>query len=53
MRKNIIIAGLVVWNLILMAALIYIWANWRRSSEVNTRASPAGQTQDSAAGYTR
>lgn len=50
MRKNIIIAGLIFWNFILMAALIYIWANWQRSSDAATNVSVAGQKPDNAAG---
>lgn len=31
MRKNLIIGGLIVWNLVLMAVLIFVWAGPRRT----------------------
>jgi hypothetical protein len=33
-RKNIIIAALVVWNLVMMAVLIFVWASPRRTPGV-------------------
>ena len=36
MRKNLIIGGLIVWNLILMAALIFVWAGARRTQTSGT-----------------
>ena len=48
MRKNLIIAGLVFWNLILMAALVYVWVKGPRSSHSVTNVSVAGQIQERA-----
>ena len=55
MRKNLIIAGLTVWNLILMAALIFFWMNSRRTPEIDATvnlsspATKAGSAPESSA----
>lgn len=49
MRKNIIIAGLVLWNLILMAALVYVWMKGPRSSHAVTNVGPLGERQNQTA----
>jgi hypothetical protein len=41
-QKNLIIGGLVVWNLILMGALIVLWFSSRRTPESYVTASPSG-----------
>ena len=45
MRKNLIIGGLIVWNLILMAALIFVWAGARRTQVHGTATSAARTTE--------
>src|SRR6188474_67875 len=44
MKKNIVIGGLIVWNLILMAVLVYVWANGRQPVASHT----AGASRDTA-----
>lgn len=41
MRKNLIIGGLVVWNLVLMAVLIFVWVGSRRTQIHETKSIPA------------
>ena len=49
MRKNLIIAGLVFWNLILMAALVYVWMTGRHSSPAVSNMNPPAQRQENPA----
>jgi len=42
--KNLVIGGLVIWNLILMAVLIFVWVGSRRTPAVQVTANPATTT---------
>ena len=48
MRKNLIIAGLILWNLILMVALVYVWSKGPRSSHADSNANLLGSKQGHA-----
>jgi hypothetical protein len=45
MRKNLIIAGLIFWNLILMTVLVFVWVKGPHSSHAVPNMSFAGSTQ--------
>ncbi len=45
MRKNLIIGGLIVWNLILMAVLIFVWVGSRRT-QIHGAANSARATRE-------
>lgn len=49
MKKNIVIAGLAFSNLILMAALIYVFVIWSRSPETPADANAVAPTQSNDA----
>jgi arylsulfatase len=46
LRKNLIIGGLVIWNLILTAVLIFVWMGPRRTPAVHATANPGTATTD-------
>lgn len=52
MNKNIIIGGLIVMNLVLLAALAYVFMNWRPRADspvIDTAAMPTPEPQADAA----
>ena len=50
MKKNLIIAALIIWNLILMAVLIVVWIRLRPAQILVTQNAPTAPEANSAAG---